>query len=291
MTKFRYMLLNPADRLAEVVNTARATILVGGTMEPAELLVETLAKGNVNKKIQRFSCNHVIDDDQLLSLVIDKTVDGKPFKLTYETRSNEQVLRSLAISLRVLIPQLPNGVVIFVPSYDFLYMFQKKLKDFGLIDKFQKPIFTESRQPKSDIWDKFSRAAKSEKGAVLMAVVGGKMSEGINFCDELGRAVIVVGLPYPNKNSVELKERMRFLDSQIKNGGNLLYESLCMHAVNQAIGRAIRHRRDYASVFLFDERFKSSKSKLSTWIGQKTQTDLSFQQVLSKTKDFFGAKK
>lgn len=37
------------------------------------------------------------------------------------------------------------------------------------------------------------------------------MSEGINFSDELGRAVIVIGLPYPNKTSVELRERMRVL--------------------------------------------------------------------------------
>ncbi|KHJ77752.1 hypothetical protein OESDEN_22628, partial [Oesophagostomum dentatum] len=37
--KLRFILLNPASRLLEVVNEARATILVGGTMEPAGLLV------------------------------------------------------------------------------------------------------------------------------------------------------------------------------------------------------------------------------------------------------------
>ena len=44
-------------------------------------------------------------------------------------------------------------------------------------------------------------------------MIGGKLSEGINFSDNLARAIVVVGLPYPNKNSLEMQEKMKYYDS------------------------------------------------------------------------------
>jgi len=72
-----------------------------------------------------------------------------------------------------------------------------------------------------------------------MAVVGAKLSEGLNFTDDLARAVVMVGLPYPNASSPELKERLKYVSKQkgeAKDAGKELYESLCMNAVNQSIG-------------------------------------------------------
>ncbi|CAP35860.1 Protein CBR-CHL-1 [Caenorhabditis briggsae] len=292
--KYRYILLNPADRLAEVVKACRATVLVGGTMEPSELLVETLSRGSVGPDaIRRFSCAHVINDSQLLAVTIQKTVDGKPFQLTYKTRQNPETLKSIGRTLQVLSQHIPNGVVIFVPSYEILTDLIKKMKETKIMEQIgrKKSVFAETRQSSSTMLSDYSTAAKSSRGAILFAVMGGKMSEGINFSDELGRAVIVIGLPYPNKTGVELRERMRFLDSQMANGGNMLYESMCMHSVNQSIGRAIRHRKDYAAVYLFDDRYalESTKSKLSAWIGDRTQRNLRFPQIIQKSNAFFKA--
>ncbi len=93
-----------------------------------------------------------------------------------------------------------------------------------------------------------------KRGAILFCVIGGKLSEGINFSDELARAVIVVGLPYANSQSIEIKEKMSYFDkiNEPSFRGSDYYENLCMKTLNQSIGRAIRHINDYACIMLVD---------------------------------------
>nr|CDJ97591.1 DEAD2 domain containing protein [Haemonchus contortus] len=292
--KFRFILLNPASRLMEVVKEARATILIGGTMEPAGLLVDCLSRGGVENGIRRFSCSHVIDDHQLLALAIGHHIRDEKFTLTFETRENAQSMKSVAEALMVLIRDVPNGCVVFFTSYEYMAQFMSMMEKFKVVNQcnVRKTVFVEPRGASVEIWDRFATAARTGQGAVLFAVAGGKLSEGINFCDELGRAVFMVGLPYPNKNSVELKEKMKYLDSQVPGGGNQLYQSLCMHVINQAIGRAIRHRKDYAVVYLMDSRYQRNDviNKLPGWISQRLKCPTSFSEAVTLTKAFFQQK-
>lgn len=86
-------------------------------------------------------------------------------------------------------------------------------------------------------------------GALLFAVIGAKLSEGLNFSDDLARAVVIVGLPFANLGSPELQERMKYVNrlenksvSQRRPGqkdaAGELYENMCMNAVNQSIGES-----------------------------------------------------
>ena len=49
--------------------------------------------------------------------------------------------------------------------------------------------------------------------------------------------------------------------------GREYFEDLCMKAVNQCIGRVIRHRGDWATVVLADVRWTAGKS---SWLFQVT---------------------
>ncbi|KAG8438483.1 hypothetical protein GDO86_004885 [Hymenochirus boettgeri] len=123
------------------------------------------------------------------------------------------------------------------------------------------------------------------------------MSEGINFSDDLGRCVVMVGLPYPNIRSPELQEKMSFLDHTLPktegiSAGKVFLENLCMKAVNQSIGRAIRHRGDYASIVLLDHRYSRPAilSKLPMWIRGSTQIKTSFGAAFATIRKFFQIK-
>jgi len=98
---------------------------------------------------------------------------------------------------------------------------------------------------------------------MLFCVIGGRLSEGINFSDNLARTVIVFGLPFPNFHAIEIQEKMKYFDrpanTDLSFRGNDYYENLCMKTLNQAIGRAIRHINDYATIILVDQRFTNLK--------------------------------
>jgi len=42
------------------------------------------------------------------------------------------------------------------------------------------------------------------KGAILCCVCRGKVSEGIDFADEMARAVVIVGIPFPALGDMRL---------------------------------------------------------------------------------------
>lgn len=111
-------------------------------------------------------------------------------------------------------------------------------------------------------------------GAFLLAVMGGRLSEGVNFSDRLARAVIVVGQPFPNINDPETKERaanysrLRGVTMGESQATTDYLENICIRTVNQTIGRAIRHAQDYAAIIFLDHRYGSTRirGKLPTWI-------------------------
>jgi chromosome transmission fidelity protein 1 len=123
-----------------------------------------------------------------------------------------------------------------------------------------KKVFWDGKHGGGDVFSEYEKCLRSSpEGAILASVVGGTLSEGINFSDDLARAVVVLGVPFPNCESVEVKQQLRVQ-------GPEFYENVTMRAVNQCIGRVIRHAGDYGLLVLVDERFVRLQGKLSGWL-------------------------
>ncbi len=97
-----------------------------------------------------------------------------------------------------------------------------------------------------------------------MAVCRGKLSEGVDFSGQDARSVVIVGVPFLDMSEPSVVIKRHHLDSLHSkelspiNGGDW-YTGDAMRAVNQAIGRTIRHKNDYGAAIIIDTRLSNEK--------------------------------
>lgn len=216
---------------------------------------------------------------------------------------------------------IPDGVVAFFPSYDFLNQvvkcWERPLQDMNnasILEQIRKKkeVFYESPERETnteDMLQNYSSTIDKGKGALLLSVMGGKLSEGINFSDRLGRGVLVIGLPFPNIQSAVWQAKIQHVERKAyelapgtegvrknrgKAAGREFYENACMRTVNQCIGRAIRHRNDYAAILMLDRRYSTARiqSKLPSWIRQSMiPTEHTTRRTVGEIASFFHRKR
>ena len=142
-----------------------------------------------------------------------------------------------------------------------------------------------------------------------MCVSRGKLSEGLNFSDNLARACLVIGIPYLLVNDSKVNLKKQYLDqlyqqitleqeaigeqTQLKAyerfNGDYWYKMSAIREVNQILGRCIRHKDDYASIFLIDSRYNlpQTKIKLSKWIKDHLRDFDSYAKMEEDLNTFF----
>lgn len=87
------MLLNPAERFKEVVDSARCVILAGGTMEPISDFMRQLFPDVPKDRITTLSCRHVIPKNNLLTQVVTVGPRKVDFEFKFSTRDNDDIVR------------------------------------------------------------------------------------------------------------------------------------------------------------------------------------------------------
>ncbi|KAI3629111.1 hypothetical protein CBS9595_000183 [Malassezia furfur] len=283
----KYILLNPADAFQPLLDAARSVVLAGGTMAPiAEFERQLFAHDPA--RFTSYSCGHIVAPANVLGAVVASGPKGVPLEFTHAAWDNAALLDELGNALSNYCNLVPHGMIVFFPSYTNLHKTLAHWRSTRLLERLakRKRVFQEPTDAHDveAVLQGYAAAIASPtvrrtltqpdapKGAILFAVVNAKLSEGINFQDDLARCVVMVGLPFPNAHSPELAERMAYmrqLDPHAKTDlGRDLYLNLCMRAVNQSMGRAIRHEHDYTSTH---ERFGSTVRALAAFFREKKQ--------------------
>ena len=137
----------------------------------------------------------------------------------------------------------------FIPIY-ILFLFALILIDYSAA------IFIE----KSDM-DKSERIHLLEEfkkykdvGAVLLAVISGSFSEGIDLPGDFLKCVVVVGLPL-SQPDLETKSLIDYYDKKFGKGWEYGYLIPAFNKSLQSAGRCIRSEKDKGVIVFMDKRY------------------------------------
>ncbi|KAL6972803.1 Regulator of telomere elongation helicase 1 [Sarracenia purpurea var. burkii] len=228
-------------------------ILTSGTLSPLDSFAQEF-------KLEfpvRLENPHVISENQIWAGVVPSGPSGYSFNSSYRSRDSIEYKLELGNAIVNFARIVPDGLLVFFPSY---YLLDQCI---GCWKNMIHPNLTNS----STIWERICRHKQpvveprqsslfplsiddynnklkdsSTSGAVFFAVCRGKVSEGLDFADHAGRAVIVTGMPYATRMDPKVRLKREYLDHHAQSpqiGSKVLtgeewYSQQALRAVNQA---------------------------------------------------------
>jgi DNA excision repair protein ERCC-2 len=207
-----------------------------------------------------------------------------------------QVIRNYGALLIELSKIVPDGIIVFFPSYAYMRDLVLDWKQKGIIDEIlkQKLIFIETKDivETSNAMSHFREACRTGRGAIFLSVARGKVAEGVDFNNYRGRCVVMIGIPYQYSKSKPLLCRMEYLEAKYKINSKDFLTFDAMRQCSQCLGRVIRSKSDYGLMILADKRYaKNDKvDKLPDWIKDRVEQgrgEMQLNVAIQKAKEFF----
>ncbi|KAH3661900.1 hypothetical protein OGAPHI_006079 [Ogataea philodendri] len=285
----RFACLDASLAMKPVFERFSSVIITSGTISPLDMYPRML---NFDTVVQE-SYTMTLDRRSFLPMVVTKGSDQVAISSRFEIRNDPSVVRNYGTLLIEFSKITPDGLVVFFPSYLYMESIISQWQTMGILDEVWKYklilVETPDAQETSLALETYRKACSNGRGAVLLSVARGKVSEGIDFDHHYGRTVLMIGIPFQYTESRILKARLEFLRDhyQIRENDFLSFDAM-RHAA-QCLGRVLRGKDDYGVMVLADRRFARKKAQLPKWIGQalsEADTNLSTDMAVASAKNF-----
>lgn len=307
--------LSPEVVFKPIANEVKSIILTSGTLSP----MNTFASELFTRFDERLEANHVITPEQVWIGCLPNSPQGMSFVGNFKTMETFNFQDELSRAIENICKVVPYGVLVFLPSYAFMEKLLNRMKSIGVYDQISeiKKVFIEPKQGTTKEFELLMRryyecietcknsvagVAKTSTanryfgarvtGALFFAVYRGKVSEGLDLADDNCRAVIPVGIPYPAFKDQKVILKREFNDTfsfskKILNGHSW-YETQAFRALNQALGRCIRHRLDWGAILLLEQRFSNQNNvnQLSKWVRNRVVQHPNFTAGMRSLEEF-----
>lgn len=281
--------LDASIAIKPVFERFSSVIITSGTISPLDMYPKML---NFQTVIQE-SYAMTLARRSFLPMIVTKGSDQVSISSRFEIRNDPSVVRNYGSLLIEFAKITPDGMVVFFPSYLYMESIISMWQTMGVLDEVWKHklilVETPDAQETSLALETYRKACSNGRGAVLLSVARGKVSEGIDFDHHYGRTVLMIGIPFQYTESRILKARLEFMRDhfQIKENDFLSFDAM-RHAA-QCLGRVLRGKDDYGIMVLADRRFARKKAQLPKWIAQAlndSDTNLSTDMALATAKKF-----
>ncbi|KAL5636644.1 hypothetical protein ACGC1H_000561 [Rhizoctonia solani] len=288
---FHFTCLDPSLAIKPVFERFSSVVITSGTISPLDMYPKMLQFTPVVQETYPMTLTR----NCFLPLVITRGSDQVAVSSRFEVRNDPSVVRNFGSILIEYCKIVPDGVVAFFPSYLYMESIVAAWHDMGILSEVwkNKLIFVETPDANetSVALENYRKACDNGRGAVLLSVARGKVSEGIDFDHNYGRAVIMFGIPYQYTESRILKARLEYLRDayRIRESEFLGFDA--MRNAAQCVGRVLRGKTDWGLMIFADKRFARAdkRSKLPRWINQyitESASNLSTDMALVQSKLF-----
>ena len=193
--------------------------------------------------------------------LVDQSVSTK-----YESRSNDEY-KKMADRIEEVRKAMRGNLAVFFPSFGVLNSVYRHMRtEVGHIQR---------SEMKSVAVEKFIENFKRSEDSTLFGVMGGSMSEGIDYANNVIKGIIIVGIPM-ERPSLELKAKIEYMNRKFDGKGNeYAYVIPGIIRAAQAAGRAIRSETDRAFIVFMDRRYgwSSYRSLISKFVELSDEKD------------------
>jgi len=251
--------IDPQEKIRELAGSHAATVLISGTLSPVESFRRLF-----------------FGDDRVATLTLPnafprenrRIIGARDVTTLYSMRDQAGNQERIAGYITEF-ARLPGNLAVYFPSYQVLSSFAGRCA--GEIRG--REVFVEPRDPAeaSAALRSFLALPEQGKAGMILAVCGGKWSEGLDYRGELLTGAMVVGLPLAPYTRVRAMIIDSFRRKFGEEGEFLSYTLPAMNRALQALGRVIRSPQERGFLVLCEQRFLEPQIRraLPAWIREE----------------------
>ena len=230
----------------EILEHFHCSIHMSGTLEPLEEYRDSLGLKNSTELIA-FPSPFSMKNRRIL-FVKDVTTKYD------EIARDEKIFTRMTKHVTDVCNSFPKNTMVFFPSFNIMSMFRRN----GDFENINRCLYVEEREMSQsalmDLVSDFKEQGNNEgDGAALFSVMGGRISEGMDFPAEQLEIAVIVGIPYP-KPTARQRGLQHYYDIKFRKGWEYTVEAPTARKLLQSIGRLIRDENDRGVAVILDRR-------------------------------------